>query len=428
MLLRRALPLLLLLSATALYGQSFFPLAIDPPDPTSRDEITVLVRQFSSCPPPPGVTRSGSEIVLMLRAGSCASPPALITHRVELGALPAGQYRVTVIEDGVARPGSFSFTVLDENWTVRVAQPIGSTEGGLTVTVSIDGSLCMNAGPGGCPSPTVTFGGVPATNVVVLDGVNLRVTTPPHAAGAVEVRVTVVSVWSSYAFRYFDPAEPPSAKFFERVLVPVIYNGPGALGSNWVTELSLRNNNDTIVQPWHPIGGSSAIAPASVLRFGSGNVPGGLFLVVPRAAGGAMSFHGAVRDTSRSDREWGTEIPIVREKDFQQSVDLLDIPTDPRFRTMLRVYSLAPLPNAAAGVNIYSLADGKNLRSFFWPLSSCADAVPCADQPGFGAVADLTAGLSAERVGVRVTGFTPIWAFVTVTNNETQHVTVVSPH
>jgi len=38
---------------------------------------------------------------------------------------------------------------------------------------------------------TVTFGGVPATNVQVLDAVTLRVTTPAHAAGAVDVVVTI---------------------------------------------------------------------------------------------------------------------------------------------------------------------------------------------------------------------------------------------
>ena len=60
----------------------------------------------------------------------------------------------------------------------------GSTAGGNTVTI--------NGSKLGTGTTTVTFGGVSGTNVVVAGNQNsLTVTVPPHAAGAVDVTVTV---------------------------------------------------------------------------------------------------------------------------------------------------------------------------------------------------------------------------------------------
>src|SRR5712691_3042363 len=332
------------LVAVAAFGQfSPAPPSVDPPDPTSNDAVTLIVQQVASCPPPPEMTRSGFDIAVILRPGLCLSPPVLVTQRVELGALPPGQYHVVISAEGGQWPSTFSFVVLDANSTVAVSQSVGSTAGGTTVNIVVAAAHCLNHAPTACPPPSITFGGVPATNVVVIDQSHFRATTPPHAMGAVLVTVSGDSfVKSSYAFRYYDPTAAPSDKFFEKILIPVIFNGQGALGSNWVTELSLRNDNGYVVEPWHPIAGSGAIAPVKPLFFGSGSAPSGLFLIVPRQAATGLSFHAAVHDASRADRAWATEIPVVREDDFSSSgVELLDIPGDSRFRTMVRVYSTA---------------------------------------------------------------------------------------
>jgi len=352
-----------------------------------------------------------------------------------LGTLPAGHYSVSVIYPGSAAPVTFSFVVLDANSGVVVSQSVGSTAGGTIVNIVVGAAHCLNQPPASCPPPSITFGGIPATNVVVLDQSHFRATTPAHAPGAVQVTVADDTfAKSSYAFRYVDPAAPPSSKVFEKVLVPVIFNGPGALGSNWVTELSLRNDNLYSVEPWRPIGGSSVIVPSKPVIFGSGNAPAGLFFVVPRQAALSLAFHAAVRDTSRADAEWATEMPVVREGQFSASgVDLLDIPVDARFRTMVRIYSpINPVPAYASIVHVivYSLENGTILRDLYPSLldpTVCSDTVSCAEHPSFSAVADVTSGLPAGRVGVQIQGNVPLWAFATVTNNETQHVTVVSP-
>ena len=418
------------------FGQfdSFTPLAVDPPDPTSADSVTLIVKQFDSCPPPPTVVRSGFEIDVTVYGGVCGFPPAVITHTIELGNLPAGHYTVVANTVGGPQPITFTFDVTPATTDLTVSQSIGSTAGGTTVIVTVAAAHCLNQPITACPSPTITFGGIPATTVTVIDQAHFRVTTPHHPAGAVQVVVNDAAFTkSSYAFRYYDPQAAPSAKFFERVLIPVVFNGPGAFGSNWVTELSLVNANSYPIEPWHPIAGQTSIASKPVV-FGSESAPNGIFLIVPRQAAASLTFHAAVRDTSRADREWATEIPVVRETEFSNyPVELLDIPVDVRFRTMLRIYSPDPLLADYAQqvhVSVYSLDDGHVLRDIYRTLtnpSGCSDPVSCAEHPAFVAVADLTNGLPAGRIGVQVQGYIPLWAFATVTNNETQHVTVVSP-
>jgi IPT/TIG domain len=433
--LRIVLALLLLGSASLWAQPATNPIRVDPPDPTSSDDVTLFVQQFDSCPPPPTVSRSGFDISVTLSSGPCLAPPTLITHEIDLGTLAAGQYNVEVTYDWSPAPTTFSFPVLDANDDVMVSQSIGSMAGGTAVDIVVAAAHCLGQPAGSCPPPSITFDGAPAADIVVVDQSHFRATTPPHAAGPVQVTVSDNTFTkSSYAFRFIDPAAVPSRKFFEKILLPVVYNGPGAFGSNWVTELSLRNDNTYSVEPWRAIDNSFSIAPSMPLLFGSGNAPSGLFVVVPRPAAPGIAFHAGVRDTSRADQEWSTEIPVVREEQFSAAgVDLLDIPTDARFRTMLRVYSPTnPVPEYAKSVHVivYSLEDGTTIRQLDLPFTDptgCSDPVSCAEHPSYASVADVTAGLHAQRVGIRLQAYVPLWAFATVTNNQTQHVTVVSP-
>lgn len=433
---RLALALSLALALHA-FGQfpPIVPFAIAPPDPTSTDSVTLAVQQFASCPPAPIVVRSGFVIDVTETDGPCGAPPHPITFRVELGMLPAGHYTVNAHAPGGPVQSLLAFDVFPAApLDLSVSQPVGTTAGGTTVIVSVPAAFCLGVPSNQCPLPSITFGGVPATNIAAVDDTHFRVTTPAHAAGPVQVVASAASYTkSSYAFRYYDPQAAPSEKFFERVLIPVIFHGPGAFGSNWVTELSLVNDNSYPIEAWRPIAGRASIDSKPVV-FGSEDAPNGLFLVVPRQADSSLTFHAAVRDTSRADREWATEIPVVREEKFSiYPVELLDIPIDPRFRTMVRIYSpdaLVPDYARQLHISVYSLDDGHVLRELFSSLtnpSGCSDAVSCAEHPAFASVSDLTNGLPSGRAGIRIEGSAPLWAFATVTNNDTQHVTVVSP-
>jgi hypothetical protein len=395
----------------------------------------LIFKEIVSCTPPPTFVRSGFDITVVNIGGiPCGAPPGLGTFDLELGNLPAGHYNVSVTDRGTPTADKLSFDVLAATSDVVVSQSVGSTAGGTAVIVTFAAPQCFNQPVTACPPPSITFGGVPATNVVVIEQAHFRATTPPHAAGAVQVVVTDASFTkSSYAFRYYDPMTPPSAKFFERVLVPVIFNAPGAFGSNWVTELSLVHTGGYTMEPWRPIAGLAAIPSSKAILFGSGEAPGGLFLVVPRQTTPTLTLHAAVRDTSRGDSEWATEMPVVRESQFSRApVQLLDVPIDPRFRTMVRVYSPVFDPSGSERVHVtaYDLDTGYVLRSTFAVLTNapgCNDALSCAEHPSFAALSDVTTGLLPGRARIQIESFVPLWAFATVTNNETQHVTVISP-
>jgi hypothetical protein len=70
---------------------------------------------------------------------------------------------------------------------ISVTPNTGPTGGGTSVTIT--GTNFLN------PS-TVTFGGVAATNVVVVNATTITATTPAHAAGAVDVVVADAGVCS----------------------------------------------------------------------------------------------------------------------------------------------------------------------------------------------------------------------------------------
>ena len=429
---RNPIPRLLsvLLFAPILTAQSST-IKFEPPDPTSKTPIILIVTESDSCPPAPEVSRVGNVITVRLGAGPCLSPPTEITHRISIGTLPAGEYEVIVTDDGVVA-ATTTLTVLDESSSVTVRPSLGPATGGTQVLITASVHLCAS-----CPPPAITFGGVPATNVTVVDATTYRATTPPHAAGAVEVRVASdTTETASHSFRYYDPAAAPLPALFERILVPVVYNGPGAHGSMWSTELSMRNATGYGVTLWRPTRGLPVIPPSRPQMADPGQSFSGLFLIAPREASQALHLNLRVRDTSRESNGWGTELPIVRERDFSpEPFELLSVPRDSRYRTTLRIYLLGSYP-AFARVVIYSMVDGRVMGHGLVPLESgepCSGADPCnGDKPSFSVINDVAKYFhipANDAFGIRVEPWGPValWAFVTVTNNETQHVTVISP-
>jgi hypothetical protein len=83
---------------------------------------------------------------------------------------------------------------------VSVVPDRGPTTGGTPLTIT---------GTNFAPGATVTVGGVPATNVAVVNTTTIRANSPPHAIGAVDIQVNVNGQSSSlpHGFVYeMDPA------------------------------------------------------------------------------------------------------------------------------------------------------------------------------------------------------------------------------
>jgi hypothetical protein len=111
-------------------------------------------------------------------------------------------------------PGGFTLFNADEDYVATYAPPnpvvgslsaaSGSTAGGETLTIS---------GENFSSGSTVAFGDVPATSVTVDRFNQLTVVVPPHAEGAVDVRVTNSSgtsaVVNADAYTFVAPPAPP---------------------------------------------------------------------------------------------------------------------------------------------------------------------------------------------------------------------------
>lgn len=231
---------------------------------------------------------------------------------------------------------------------------------------------------------------------------------------------------------------------------------PGAHGSLWQTELTILNAGPGGASihgyDWGcriPTCPPAPLTPPGIafrprLQAVSMEVPG-VFLVVEASHAPTVAIGLRVRDLSRQLDTWGTEIPIVRERDFRSgNTDLLDIPVKPGFRQMLRVYDLDPTRGpATARIRVY----GMTPRSTPFEQGSSPDPLlidevhafqyatsgDLASHPGYIAVADFGQRPEVtpfEQIRVQIEMLTAdhrYWAFVAVTNNATQHVTTITP-
>lgn len=155
----------------------------------------------------------------------------------------------------------------------------------------------------------------------------------------------------------------------------------------------------------------------------------GRFLYVHPDQVQRLSANLRVHDVSRAMLNFGTEIPIVREREFTEGYDhpiaLLNVPTDPSYRNTLRIYGTGPeLVNVrmdGAGVTIERQVQMRPGFDIFDPAYAEFTDFPVASGP--------------LRVTVRIINDTPItlppayrlWAFISVTSNETQMITTITP-
>ena len=405
---------LTLFAAASLSAQN---VRFDPPNPTTRTPVTAHVIDYVSACTATAVL-NGMRLSILLHNCTLPFSGPLVDLPVDLGVLPAGVYDVGV---GFAPPailiglGSGTLVVQDAAPPFRLTPNVAAL-GGTQVTLT---------GPMFGPNPMVRFGDAVAT--VFSESPNsVTVIAPPHSAGVVDV--TVYALRAAASFYYVPNDKTPDPAFYEPVFFPIAFSGPGALGSQWTTQTHMRNENDysVAILPTSAFNlgcvlECDTLAPKHSTRTTGINTPNGFFAYVPRQASPAVHFDTLIKDLSRQSEALGTEIPVVREKDFfARPLELLNIPTDSRFRIALRVYGMS------AGLTIQPLNSDDTLVS---------SAVFPAGNPAFTLISDLVgtypqlAGKGAVRITLTpfVPGNPSLWALVSVTNNETQHVTTISP-
>lgn len=442
---------LLSLFASTAFAQNA--LRFDPPDPTSRTPVLAKVHLPSAtCAVDTAtVTRNGQFLGIAVEGGAACKPVSGVDLSVDLGTLPAGVYHISV------SPGSTLLALAEATLVVRDAAPPFVVEPNTfrypkgTARLSGHDLIACGLFPGSvdCEAVEVRIGDTPV-EVVGASPDQIVVQLPGTLAeGVYDVTISRVT-GVQRATAALQIGVPGASAFYERVLFPVFSAGPGAFGAEWKTDAWLYNGNTF---PWlmpdlffnsfcFPECDSSPLPGATA--FGGGeNRPAGVAEGFPRQALPRLGFGLHVRDLSRGSQDRGTEIPVVRERDlYDLPFQLLDVPADPRYRLTLRLYDLDG-PRTFL-VRVFAMN----------PYAATASVTPLTERSvtltsarslgngGFAMISDPLAGLPAsENAAYRVeivpldengkqrfgNGVPSAWGFLTATNDETQHVTVISP-
>lgn len=343
----------------------------------------------------------------------------------------------------------------------------GPTSGGTAVVISGSGFF------GGCATPClpveITFDGVAATSVRVESDSRITLLTPEQNLGelalyhdyvptAVKIKIGAYEgLW--WNFRYSDAVyPPPDVSRFQRILVPV-YNCRlgGVNGSSWCTDLSAFNPSDdgAVIYPvytgWKAGKIAGAVLPSEHFVAIDLLIPGDFYEVAPRVGrilyvdpdhADSLRLNLRVYDRSRTTATWGTEVPLVRENELRtNAIEIFPVPTNTLFRQSLRIYDPFRTAGAEVEVRFYTAKTAKLITTRRVALTvyerTVYDGSADLSFPGLAEFNNLLAEVPelanmaySPELRIEIVPLTPglrFWAMVSLTNNETQQVTLLTP-
>lgn len=242
------------------------------------------------------------------------------------------------------------------------------------------------------------------------------------------------------------------------ILIPVLYNGPGAYGSHWWTTVIVNNHAPRdfsspgvlfriVVRCGIPEGCPSTAVPAG--EFGEVLAPQsahGLLLYAPEDIAGDLAFHSRFGSGFTGDIATSSELPLVREPEFIRGPVRLPYValhgTETAIRSTLRIYAPDAQPGTAVRVELRPWHEPSAPPTVERTVHLTVPAgQPDARLPLCPAYAQLALQqefpLEVTRSGsVNITviplplssGEIPrIWAFISTTENETQEVVIQTP-
>jgi hypothetical protein len=290
----------------------------------------------------------------------------------------------------------------------------------------------------------ITFGGVLVQNPHQIGPSELLVSAPHQDDGLVDVTISSKETGASFtatnAFRYGGPL---SEADFDRVLFPMTFLGAGAHGSEWTTRIFVRSDAplsvDTEPQTWVDLNPPhppirQAFPPGGRTQFHEISSESGRFFYVPRGLESFFSYSAHVLDLSRSSTNLGTEIPVVRAEDTANEIRLVDVPLDALFRAKLRIYDWDTIPREVT-VTVIRAVDAEpftfrtrlDAMVVTCPRAPCLQPTPAFASIDLSAIPEIAAGGRGDVILTSDTKDARLWAFVSVTNNVTQQVTVHTP-
>ncbi|HSQ19954.1 MAG TPA: hypothetical protein VLR92_06225 [Blastocatellia bacterium] len=239
-----------------------------------------------------------------------------------------------------------------------------------------------------------------------------------------------------------------------RVLLPVYLSQPvhGAYGAIWQSEFAVHNGTLAgeylmdVCSPVDPNEGCILVGSADEeIKAGetktrlpsrypapTNGVAGAVVyftaLRTPTRDLNDLSFQLRISDVSRSTVNAGTEVPVVRETQFRTStIHLLNVPTAPQFRVALRIFEMN-LDFARFAVRVFDHTTNAPISSTLVTTTTPPQG-PERFRPGFAQI-DNFAALTGQPVRIEIeplTRGTAAWAYISLTNNESQQITLVTP-
>jgi hypothetical protein len=226
------------------------------------------------------------------------------------------------------------------------------------------------------------------------------------------------------------------AQEVERILLPIAFPGEihGAFGTVWASEVLLFNDADTVLT----VDGQT-LNPRAFLNLNpplSQALPSlGAFIYVSKNEVERARFTSLLTDRSRAEENSGTEIPVVRERDFSNRIVLPRVPLRGDFRVALRIYGSSAAPQLAR-VRMYRLDRLDPFVDTTVELNGIVNVNPdpFPAYPAFFHFFELVQQFpvleAAASVRIEIDAVNPgetLWAFASITNNTTQLVTSISP-
>lgn len=249
-------------------------------------------------------------------------------------------------------------------------------------------------------------------------------------------------------------AQDTNADGYVTVLLPIATSVPdqavtGAEGSSWRMELGVQNNSRTPYISFQPSYCIFPPCPGVQIPSGfTGRYPAFIdtgtinrtSALLQLLASDASAIHLSARlyEDTGANQPAGVDLPVIREDHFLKGpVTLLGVPVGPTLRSTLRVYDPRLTEGSAVRVT-FTAPDGHTLAS--WRLAASDDVVAFGQPkllphyPGYAQIYDLTGVFpqlqTVPYFHVNVAPDIPgmeYWAFVSVTESKTQHVTLITP-
>ena len=217
----------------------------------------------------------------------------------------------------------------------------------------------------------------------------------------------------------------------------------GALGSMWVTNFHLANEDDTPLPLFCFSSGisnpCSSLGPNEYRRVVGPPLPGAFpgLMYVPDGADVSAALRTSNETAGSSEANFTVEIPVVRESElYSEPFSILGVPVVSGYRLALRVYDVAAREGGEVRARFIG-ANGAQLSEVRMTLRTRRGgpspfALP--DEPAFAELLNLdvapAATLFPAEIRVVIEPLTPgmkVWAMVTSTHNTTQRFSAFTP-